>query len=339
MSYFCKKCALRKVLVIRLSSIGDIVLTTPVVRCIKQQLEDTEVHFAIKEEFHAVMKANPYVDKFHLFRGNLGELIASLKEEKFDFIVDLHHNQRTFLIKAALFSSSPPLLFSSASFPKLNLKKWFLVNLKWNMMPDVHIVDRYFRAVMKLGVKNDGKGLDYFIPGDEEVDISHFPMSFPNGYVAFVIGAKHVTKTLPDEMIVDLIRSSARPFVLLGGPEDYEKGERIIVALASDRVYNACGHYSINQSASLVRQAEKVITHDTGLMHIAAAFKKDIISVWGNTVPEFGMYPYLPEGEGASRIMEVKGLSCRPCSKIGFDKCPRGHFRCMMENPIMNLED
>ncbi len=336
MSYFCKNSRLKKVLVIRLSSIGDIVLTTPVIRCLKEQLPGTEIHFAVKEAFFPVIKANPHIHKVHVFRGNLKELIVSLRNEKFDYIVDLHHNQRTFLIKTRLLFSSFPLLPRSASFPKLNLEKWLLVNFKWNRMPDVHIVDRYFKAVTKLGVKNDGKGLDYFIPMEEEVDISHFSKPFRNGYVAFVIGAKHPTKALPEERIIEMIEQSASPVVLLGGPEDKAKGERIVAALGTDRVMNACGSYTINQSASLVRQAKKVVTHDTGLMHIAAAFRKDIISVWGNTVPEFGMYPYLPEGEGSSKIMEVKGLSCRPCSKIGYDKCPKGHFKCMRE--IQNFE-
>ena len=323
---------MKKVLVIRLSSIGDIVLTTPVIRCLKQQLPDTEVHFAVKEAFLPVIKANPYIDKLHVFKGNLRELILSLRKEKFDYIVDLHNNQRTFLIKSLLhLSALSPFHPSTSSFPKLNLRKWLLVKFKWDLMPDVHIVERYFEAVKKLGVKNDRKGLDYFIPGGEEVDVSKFPMAFRNGYVAFVIGAKHVTKAMPEAKITELIRGSGNPVILLGVPEDREKGERIVASLDPERVYNACGQFSINQSASLVRQADKVVTHDTGLMHIAAAFKKDIISLWGNTVPEFGMYPYLPEGEGSSLIREVKGLSCRPCSKIGYDKCPKGHFRCMQE--------
>ncbi|RTQ44044.1 glycosyl transferase, partial [Hymenobacter gummosus] len=65
----------------------------------------------------------------------------------------------------------------------------------------------------------------------------------------------------------------------------------------------------------------------TGQMHIAAAFRKEIISVWGNTVPEFGMYPFRTE----FRALEVEGLGCRPCSKIGYEKCPQGHFRCMRD--------
>ena len=108
------------------------------------------------------------------------------------------------------------------------------------------------------------------------------------------------------------------------------------------KFFNACGEYSLNQSASLVKNSTKVITNDTGLMHIAAAFQKEIISVWGNTVPEFGMYPYFGEvksqksnpdhyrdEKASSMMLEVPNLSCRPCTKIGFEKCPRGHFRCM----------
>ena len=122
-----------------------------------------------------------------------------------------------------------------------------------------------------------------------------------------------------------------QPIVLLGGPGDALKGEQI-VKQSGHNVYNGCGVFNINQSASLVQQANKVITHDTGLMHIAAAFKKDIISIWGNTIPEFGMSPYFPEGEGAGSCMiQVEGLKCRPCSKIGYDNCPKEHFKCMME--------
>jgi ADP-heptose:LPS heptosyltransferase len=328
---------LPKILVIRLSSIGDIVLTSPVVRCLKQQLPGAEVHFAVKKAFLPVVEANPYIDKIHIFDHNIKDFLRELRKEKFDFIIDLHNNQRTLLIKTfLLFSSSPLLLFSIYSFPKLSLRKWLLVKFKWNLMPKIHIVDRYFKAVRKLGVKNDGKGLDYFIPTGETVDISHFAVAFRSGYVAFVIGAKHNTKALPEERIAELIRSSSKPVILLGGPEDTEKGERIASAVGNDRVFNACGKFSLNQSASLVQQAEKIITHDTGLMHIAAAFHKDIISIWGNTVPEFGMYPYLPKEEGKSTILEVKGLSCRPCSKLGYRECPKGHFRCMKE--IRNFE-
>jgi ADP-heptose:LPS heptosyltransferase len=85
----------------------------------------------------------------------------------------------------------------------------------------------------------------------------------------------------------------------------------------------------LNESADLVKKSKLIITHDTGLMHIAAAFKKKIISVWGNTVPEFGMYPYYGNSLAQNFQFEINGLRCRPCSKIGYAKCPRGHFKCM----------
>ncbi len=121
--------------------------------------------------------------------------------------------------------------------------------------------------------------------------------------------------------------------ILLGGKEDFEKGEQIQSAVGSRQsaILNACGKYNLNQSASLVKQAKKIITHDTGLMHIAAAFKKEIISVWGNTIPEFGMYPYYGKSQVLSLKSQVPNLSCRPCSKLGFSECPKKHFKCMNE--------
>jgi ADP-heptose:LPS heptosyltransferase len=244
-----------------------------------------------------------------------------LKNESFDHIVDLHKNFRS---KGIIFNLRKPV----ASFSKVNFEKWLVVNLKINKLPPVHIVDRYFQAVEKFGAKNDGKGLDYFIPKKDEVDLKTLPQLFQNGYVGWVIGGKHNTKIYPEEKIIEICNAIGRPVILLGGPEDVEKGDRIVKA-TSDHIYYSCGKFSINQSASLVKQADKIITNDTGLMHIAAAFRKEIISLWGNTIPEFGMYPYMPGDENKSHILEVKNLSCRPCSKLGFEKCPKGHFDCM----------
>jgi ADP-heptose:LPS heptosyltransferase len=322
-SYFCKKSALKKILVIRFSSIGDIVLTSPVIRCLKQQLPGSEIHFAVKKTFFAVVKANPYIDKIHLLEVDLKKLTAELKAEKFDYIVDLHQSLRSRYIRRAL---NVP----SAGFPKLNIRKWLLTKFKINIMPDIHIVDRYFKAAAATRIVNDGKGLDYFIPSSDEFDITTLPEGFRASYAAFVIGAKHATKRLPDHKIVSLCKKLDRPVILLGGPEDATNAE-LVAEASGPKVISMCGKISLNQSASLVRQAEVVITHDTGLMHIAAAFRKKIISIWGNTVPELGMYPYMPGDEARSMIVEVKGLKCRPCSKLGYDKCPKGHFRCMEE--------
>lgn len=315
-----------KILILRFSSIGDIVLTTPVIRCIKQQVPGAEVHYCTKKAFQSILANNPHVDKVHVLGDSLKELVRTLKAENFDYVVDLHNNLRTRIIKARL--GKP-----SSSFNKLNYEKWLMVNFKRNRLPDVHIVQRYLDAATALGVEDDGQGLDYFIPVQDEVDVHTLPQGFQNGYVAFAIGAQHYTKRLPTQRIIELCERLQQPVILLGGKEDAAAGEEIALHFSTVNnkqptiIYNACGKYNLNGSASLVRQASKVVSHDTGLMHIAAAFRKDIISVWGNTIPEFGMYPFRTK----YKVLEVQGLSCRPCSKIGYNKCPKGHFKCMRD--------
>lgn len=317
-----------KVLIIRFSSIGDIVLTTPVIRCLKQQVRDTQVHYLTKEAYRSILEGNPFIDKLYSINKNVSEVAAMLKKENYDFVVDLHHNLRSAQVKSLLGKRS-------GSFPKLNLQKWLMVNLKINKLPDVHIVDRYFETVKSLGVVNDGKGLDYFIPKKDEVGLKTLPPEFQNGYTGFAIGAKFYTKQLPKEKIASIIGKLKGPVILLGGDEDAVKAQWIEQAVRSNspeiRVLNSCGKYNLNQSASLVKQAKKIITHDTGLMHIAAAFKKEIVSVWGNTIPEFGMSPYYGNDSVSSLKSQVSSLQCRPCSKLGFAECPKGHFKCMKE--------
>ena len=304
-----------KILVVRFSSIGDIVLTTPVVRMLKKQL-NAQVHYLTKSSYVSLLKNNPYIDSVYQIQNSITEVIADLKKEKYDYVIDLHSNLRTQILK---FRLGMP----AKSFNKLNMEKFMLTNFKLDNMPKIHIVDRYLETVKHLGVKNDNQGLDFFLSANDKMDIS----IFPKNYIVFVIGGQHATKILPNEKIISIIKKVNKPVLLIGGPEDAHRGEEI--AKACNKVVNTCGKYSILHSASLVQQATMVITHDTGMMHIAAAFNKKIYSVWGNTVPEFGMYPYL-ESEQSKRI-EVKGLNCRPCSKIGYDKCPKGHFKCMQE--------
>ena len=332
-----------KFLIIRFSSIGDIVLTTPVVRCLKKQLLTAEVHYLTKAAFRPILAANPYVDRIHTLKDNLDEVIAQLKNEDFDYIIDLHHNLRTLRVKRGLKKQS-------FSFDKLNIEKWLLTNFKIDKLPKEHIVDRYLNTLKAFGIKNDGAGLDYFIPAEDEPKPTDIPTAHQAGYIGVVIGAAHATKRLPLHKLETICTTSRHPLILLGGPEDAETAKKL-AAIDPVKIYNACGQFKLNESAALVRQAKLIVTHDTGLMHIAAAFKRPIISVWGNTVPEFGMYPYYGDNylfhykQGAQRlfgdlpyqIMEVEGLSCRPCSKIGYDKCPKGHFKCMEQQPVEGI--
>lgn len=325
-----------KILIIRFSSIGDIVLTTPVIRALKTQLEDAEIHYATKAQYRSILESNPYIDRLFFLDGSLGKLISELRQERYDYIIDLHNNLRTLIIKTALWCKS-------SSFDKINFKKWLKVNLKIDKLPPVHIVDRYLQTVAPLGVKPDTLGLDYFIPEKDVVPLDWLPETHQRNFVAYAIGAQHNTKKLPLPRMIELCDRINKPIVLLGGKEDFEMGEKIREFFErSDSsgyepgleklnkktvIYNACGKFNLNQSASLVKNASHVFTHDTGLMHIAAAFKKEIFSIWGSTIPEFGMFPYRTR----FTVFENKKINCRPCSKIGYQKCPLGHFKCMNE--------
>jgi ADP-heptose:LPS heptosyltransferase len=320
-----------KVLIIRFSSIGDIVLTTPVIRCLKKQIPGAEIHYLTKSNYLQILSSNPYIDKIHYLEQSLQAIITELKRENFDYIIDLHNNLRSLKVKDAL-------KVKSFSFDKLNVRKWIYTSLKWNLLPDIHIVDRYMNTVASLGVANDGAGLDYFISKEDIIKETDLPTPHQLGYVGIVIGAALNTKKYPLHHVKKICELLDHPIVLLGGLEDADEGDRIA---ASDKIkiYNACGKFGLNESADLVKRAKLVVTNDTGLMHIASAYNKTVISLWGNTVPAFGMYPYYgskflqvtaaAKQELPYDIMEVKNLSCRPCSKIGYDICPKGHFKCM----------
>ncbi|HRO42402.1 MAG TPA: glycosyltransferase family 9 protein [Flavipsychrobacter sp.] len=318
-----------KALIIRFSSIGDIVLTTPVVRCLKQQKENVRIHYLTKRVFKPVLEANPYVDAFHFLNDDLNETIEELRREKFDVVIDLHKNIRTLKVKRGLNTES-------YSFDKKNVEKWLLVNFKWNVMPAESIVERYMSAVKGLGVKNDGQGLDYFIPENIQLSNSDVPMSHWAGYVACVIGGSYNTKKLPVEKWKEFVEGVRFPVMLIGGPEDREEG-REIAKVDGVKVYNSCGKFDLNESAWLISKSRVVVSNDTGMMHVAAAFKKPIVSLWGNTAPEMGMFPYYGYNDLEKTLapglvlLENKGLGCHPCSKLGYYKCPRGHFKCMRE--------
>ena len=323
-----------KFLVIRFSSIGDIVLTTPVVRCMKKQLPDAEIHFLIKPQFKTVMVNNPYIDKLHTLQKDWDAMIEELKAEKFDYIIDLHHNLRTLRVKRAL-------KLPNFSYNKLNIEKFVFVKLKWNVMPKVHIIDRYLETVSSFGVKNDGAGMDYFIAPHEEVKLEDIPASHHAGYIALVIGASFYTKKLPVEKLQELCRKIDHPVILLGGKEEREEGDAI-AATDPVKIYNACGKFSLNESADLVRKSKLVIAHDTGLMHMAAAMKKPVIAVWGSTTPSFGMVPYYGDNYLYQHAkpyddVQVHKLWCRPCTKMGRHKCPQGHFKCMKNISIDDM--
>lgn len=321
----------KKILVIRFSSMGDIIYTTPVVRCLKEQLPEAEIHFLTKQQFKYIYNNNPYLDKLHILKPSLNETIADIKKENFDYIVDLHNNLRTSIIK--LRTGIP-----ASTYKKERIKKWLALKFKSErFINPKHLVERYLETVAFLGVKNDDKPIDYYINGSyEKTDL--LPSSHQQDYVAFIIGATHFTKRMPVEKIIKTCKEIAKPIVLLGG-DDVAQNAKTIEKAVGEKIFNTCGKINLDQSVYLVSQAHTVIGFDTGLTHISEAFDKPLVSIWGGTTPELlGVSPYKIKD---SLIVDVD-LACRPCSKFGLEKCPLGHFNCMnqiKEEEIINFSN
>ncbi|RYZ98135.1 MAG: lipopolysaccharide heptosyltransferase family protein [Sphingobacteriaceae bacterium] len=310
-----------KILVIRFSSMGDIIYTTPVVRCLKKQLTGAEIHFLTKPAFKYIYDNNPCVDKLLLLKDNLSDTITDIKAEGYDHIIDLHNNLRTAIIKLRTG-------INASTYKKQTIRKWLSLKFNLKLVPPTHLVERYLQAVKFLGVENDGAPIDYYIKKDHRID-ELLPASHQNGYTAFIIGATHFTKRMPNSKIISICRAINLPVLLLGGNDVANNGDEIAAAL-NGKAYNACGKTTLDESVFLVSQANSIIGFDTGLTHIAEAFNKPIASVWGGTVPELlGVQPYHVKNALVAGIE----LPCRPCSKFGLPKCPLGHFKCMNDQP------
>ncbi len=311
-----------KILIIRLSSIGDIVLTTPVVRAVDEQLQDAEIHYLVRKDYVSVVETNPHIHKVHAYDpDNVSKSIEALKQEHFDVVIDL---QKTLRSRKVVRQLRVP----SYTFNKHNFSKWICYRLKMNGLPETHIVERYFEAVKILNVHNDHKGLEFYIPENQGFDEDDLPMMFEDGFVAIVLAAQHFTKRIPVSKVVEIGSILHKPIMLLGGKDVYEEGEQVVSQLG-ERATNGCGKYSLYQSAAILQHADCVITGDTGLMHISAALHKPTAAIFGSTIPEYGYYPYMPGERNLFRNFEVCPLRCRPCSKFGSSKCRRKHFKCM----------
>lgn len=308
-----------KILIVRFSSIGDIVLTSPVIRCIKNQIHEAEVHFLTKSIYAEIVQSNPYLSKVYTINHNLEEIEDELKTENYDYIIDLHNNIRSHQLSAKL-------KVKTCRYPKHRLQRFLLTTFKIDLLKS-HIVDRYFKAVKDIYVINDGKGLDYFIVEKDQLGADKLPFTHVAGYCVIAIGTKHFTKTIPLYKLEELCSKITIPIILLGDKHDAFNGTQL-EKIDNFKIYNACGKYNISQSASIIQRAKFIITGDTGMMHIATALNKRIISVWGGTDKRLGYSPYQSSSSN-SALIENTQIKCRPCHKHGLKSCPKGHFDCM----------
>ncbi len=317
-----------KILVIQTDSIGRIVQSTPLFRAIKKRFQIAP-DILLKEENEIIAKENRNIENA------ISPKNVDSKFGTYDIVVDLVNNKTTR-------TWAKKLGKKVLSVKSNGWKEWVFINLKINQLPSKHRIAQQFEQLESLGLSWDDEGLDYFIPEKDYVENSWLPITHQNGYAVFAIGALTKTQQLPVERMIELCDRINKPIILLGEKEDISAAERIeeffqkgtakeekeIEELNKKAsIFNGCGKFNINQQASIIKESSWVFTHENDLMHIAAAFNKQIFSIWGSSSPFFGEYPF----ETKFTIFENNKISCRPCSRTGFEKCPKGHFKCMKE--------
>lgn len=323
-----------KALVVCGRSISEVIFATPAIRAMRIDLDDVNVHVLAHPDTVFLLRENPYVEKVHSFT-DLFSTWRKLVAEGFDIIVNLDEGWRSRIL--ARFLMAPEHRMATIFW-----KRWLMVKLKINKIARKHAVERIMDVIRPLGVKGDHLGLDYFIPEHDKVYPHWLPEAYRKGYVVFCMSAPFFTRKLPLDRMLELCDKIRKPIVLLGTDEDFENAEVICSFFSGSgvsrtgqfdlnrtrsQVYNACGKYSFNQMASIIKQSLAVFTFDNDLVPVASAFKKQVFALWGSTSVDFGNYPYGTR----YTMMEHATLECRPCSAHGFDRCPKGHFKCMRE--------
>lgn len=308
----------KKVLIIRFSSIGDIILCSPVVRCVKAQW-DAEIHFITKKKFLTLLEPSPYIDKIISIDEKVSEVKNTLQNENYDLVIDLHKNIRSLQVKAICKTKY-------VTYNKINIEKWLAVHTPINVLPKKHLVDRYFDGLSETGLRYDGLGLDHIV---SDHDIKKAAEITPKSYAVISLGATYHTKRPPLEKLLVLCNKITLPIVLIGG-DDVEILANNLTINLKKTVINLVSKISLTVSSAIVKSSEYVVTGDSGMMHIAAAHRRPLIVFWGSTHTSLGMYPYYPTNIKIRYEPLSLNLRCQPCSKIGKESCPKGHFKCMM---------
>ncbi len=322
-----------KILVVRLSSIGDIILTTPLLRSLKTAFPHARITFVIKKQFEELLVSCPYIDELVTFDkkdgfGGLNKLKTYLKNKHFDLFLDIHKNWRSRYLRLGLRAKN------TRSYQKLIFKRtlliWFKINLYGKVKP---VYERYFDSVKDLGLRYDGQGTEIHIAAGISKRVKEIlagkGYNFINPLVVICPSANHYNKRWKSSGFVEtaqyLIRNKSAFVVVHGGTEDMK-----LCAEISDSIgHQACslaGSLSLAESASLLQFSRLVIANDTGLLHMAQSQKRPVIGIYGPTTRELGYFPI----EKESTVIEIP-VSCRPCTHNGLETCPKKHFRCMNE--------
>ena len=308
---------MQRILVVRFSSLGDVLLATPLVRSIKEQYPHIKIDFCILDSLVQTIQHNPYINNIILYskeEQNLPSLQKKLTEANYDIILDLQNNLRSRQLLT-------PFRSKVKKFKKHDLEKWLLVHFKINLLQELpQIPKRYALVLPELTL--DKKGLDLFLP-------DNLHPRLPNGsqYIGICPGSKHYTKMWPYDYYSELgeiLFLHKFKVVIFGGASDKEICGLIASSLPD--AINLCNDNDLFDTAANMKKCKAIICNDSGLMHVATAVHVPVISIFGSTVTEFGFAPY----QSKSQVVQIESLQCRPCTHIGRDTCPKKNFQCML---------
>jgi len=326
-----------KTLIIRLSSIGDIVLGSPLIRVLRKRFPSSQIDFVVRKEYSELVRYNPNLNFIHEFNSDGGfrelrKLAGKLRSESYDLVIDIHNSLRSRYLRSFIRAKKVVVI------DKRIFARTMLVRFKKNYYRNIiSVADRYIEPVKSYRIENDGGGLEIFIPDETAARITEKVSSLKSRSFGKIVGlcpsAKHATKRWPEERFIEagiiLSRELNAKIVIFGGNNDAELCARIshgIKSKAGDEcAIDYSSQFSLLETAAAMDFCDIIVTNDSGLMHIAAARCKKIVAIFGSTVREFGFYPVGTE----NIVIERNGLYCRPCSHIGLDSCPERHFRCM----------
>lgn len=307
---------IKRLLIIRLSSLGDVLLTTPLIRSIKTNYPEIQIDYIVKDQYVDALKHNPFVSCIFTYNNLEKSFLPKVNSElNYDLVIDLQNNLKSKQIVSKI--NAPAVKFN-----KRNTDKFLLVHFKINRMKSApSVAERYASTIP--GYQLNEEGLDLFIPDNIKSKLTK-----PGTYVGLCPGSRHFTKMWPIEYYIELgniLSRNGYTVLLFGGKSDRDICKRIADAITNAK--DMSNDDNLLQTAADMKECMCIICNDSGLMHAASAVKTPVVVILGSTVKEFG---FIPNSKNSS-ILENNLLSCRPCSHIGRNKCPKGHFNCMRE--------
>lgn len=334
-----------KTLIIRLSSIGDIVLASPLLRVLRKKFPSSQIDFVTRKEYADLIRYNPNInvtfefDATQGFKG-LRYLKEKIRREQYDLVLDIHNNIRSRYLRCTVGADDV------ITINKRVIARTILVKFKKNYYRDiVSVADRYIEPLQKYTIEKDTKGVELYIPDNIIFAVSRrmaiFELDRYKKIIGFCPSAKHSTKRWPQERFIEtgirLARELDAKILVFGGTMDKSMCSYIVQSIneasAAKPAADLSGEFSLLETAAAMHFCDVVVTNDSGLMHIASAMKKKIVALFGSTVKEFGFFPI---GE-RHVVLERKGLYCRPCSHIGLSECPEKHFKCMTDIQVAEV--